>query len=231
MSQELDKESQDFQAVSPLLEYCKSRGLAPIGSTDCGPTFSDLLAASGSPGLVVSDEYCMDWSKSDHRRGLDYLIQRFYYVEVWSWGARPHMELWPVLINFLRIGPILEINAGKGLWAELYRRYKVEHQQENLPDWTATDIDPKKPIGTVEVLDSVAAVAKYPKATTLVTVWPKMGFREALSTFTGPQLVYVGEEDGCTDTFDTSNWTLVTKLSHPRWFAMHDFIFCYRRKE
>ncbi len=142
-------------------------------------------------------------------------------------------------------GPIVEIGAGRGLWAHLLQ---LAGGTVRPTDIAASGLSM---LGTneylhlkegatwthIEALDAVTA-ARTATEPTLLTIWPAyMGSWSgaALKAFTGQRVVYVGESDGgCTgdEPFHeelAAHWTLDSEVAIPQWWGIHDNVWLYRR--
>jgi hypothetical protein len=117
------------------------------------------------------------------------------YAHKWAYSVRPEREQWPKLIEFLSIGPVLEIAAGSGLLAHLLSK-------ELLTPWIATDdaswecpqcADRK--FYDSERMSATDAVLKI-HSETLVVIWPPPYVEDivtAVKNYKGQQILYIGE--------------------------------------
>jgi hypothetical protein len=142
-------------------------------------------------------------------------------------------------------GPIIEIGAGRGLWARLIQlaggTVRVTDEAADGGNMLSTNhyhhLREGQTWTPVERVDAVTA-ARDATEPTLLTVWPSYAMswaHQALVAFKGERVVYVGEGyDGCTadDAFHEElgvRWTLVDELAIPQWDGLHDRVYLYRR--
>jgi hypothetical protein len=166
-----------------------------------------------------------------HRRRM---VTRF------SW-AIPNLE---ALLSIGRVGPIIEVGAGQGYWA--YELAKLEY------GIVATDIAPERG-GTsvaeagkqwfpVQKMSAAAAVKKYAKTHTLLTVWPAYNedwtskMLKAYHAAGGAFVAYVGEgQGGCTADVDFHDFLedaffLFDEVDIPTYHDIGDRLTIWQRK-
>lgn len=132
------------------------------------------------------------------------------------------------------VGPIVEIGAGRGLWAHLLQLNGVEI----IP----TDIEPARmPFTHIETADSLQAVNKFLQlGGCLMSCWPNGASRYvndaiklALSKNLVEKVIYIGEPvGGCTgndELFDIldQNFFLMGIVNIPHWYGVHDRVYLY----
>ena len=170
--------------------------------------------------------------------------KRNNFIAEFGWAV-PTREIIQKIADFVGEQAIVEVFAGKGLWAKLLSLQGVMI--------TPTDQDPKfisplleEKIGTLEAIPHMHILKM--KATTaiksfnpkvLMMVWPpyeKEVSYEALRLFTGDKFIYVGEGDGgCTGDDDfhehlNDHWEERECISIPQWDHIHDRLYLYTRK-
>ena len=127
-------------------------------------------------------------------------------------------------------GSIVEIGAGTGYWAMLLAQAGVEvHAYDNaLRDSLFFPVQ----------IGSVRSVQYHPEAA-LMLCWPpyrKQMANNALRSYQGSQLIYIGEDDyGCcaNDAFFNRlerEWNCVDTVSIPQWDSVHDYVWLYERR-
>jgi hypothetical protein len=132
--------------------------------------------------------------------------------------------------NFAEGGPILELGAGRGLWAHLLRAAGqpviATDPWRNAEQWT-----------DVACADAIVALERQP-ADVLMFIWPSLGrpwAADALRRFEGRQVMYIGEgRGGCTadDAFHdflAVEFTEVATFDIPQWLGVHDRLHFYER--
>jgi len=163
---------------------------------------------------------------------------RMEYVKEFGW-AIPDVDSIFGIAEFATNGfvedtTILEINAGKGLWAYLL--------QLALVPVIPTDSNPWKDSFTrIEKMDAASAVHRF-KPKILMTIWPS--YDESYATvalydflrFGGEKLIYVGEsEGGCTadrrfhEILD-KDFTVERVIYNPCFSGIYDSVTLYERK-
>ena len=181
-----------------------------------------------------------------YQRQIDQLSWlRATFAQVFSW-ARPTPALIEEIIQFVDDDKVIEICAGRGLWARLLTEKKVDivatdncssHHDHNLPKFFE-----------VIVMDGLTAVKRYYKRNVLLLIWPPqdMGGAE-LQAFRGNKFIYIGEprngQTGNSVLFDEldRNWTLVSftpiksfvtkfPLMDTEYTDLDDSLYCYTRK-
>ncbi len=135
-----------------------------------------------------------------------------------------------------KFSPIVEIGAGSGYWASLlekngakvlaYDKYPEENKYKFTHRYTKVEKAGE------EILE------KIDPSYTLLLCWPNydndFGYN-ALKTFKGENLIYIGEpEGGCTGNGKfhkelAKNWELTKEITIPQWDGIHDSIMIYKR--
>lgn len=177
----------------------------------------------------------------EHRH-LGRALLREIFTGNFSW-AIPTRGAIDEIVKFVGTEKVLEIGAGRGLWAKLLKSQGV--------DITATDVGDKgkyykftdeeyRNYTDVEIMDAERAVKKY-KPDILMLVWPPMTPMSgtALETFLrsgGKKVVFVGEdESGCTGDekfFEILNKhyeQTVPEANIKRWDGLWDCLFLYEK--
>ena len=160
------------------------------------------------------------------------LIARDKFVSEYSW-AIPTRKIIAELKNFIGDEIVLEVGAGKGLWAFLLKNVGVQiiATDKNLTENSWTNI---------LKYDAITAINKF-CPNILLIIWPPynspMAY-DALKKFTGDKVIYIGEGYyGCTgdDNYHqllTNEWKLSKKLDCPQWTmcTIQDFVSIYIRR-
>jgi hypothetical protein len=221
----------DIKLISDIMEGKYSSDTSKIGTT-----FQQLLDASDTTLMMPDSVKNLDRVQKDFM----YSLLRHPYVEKWSWAYRPDLVGFQRLQQFIGDDFVLEINAGKALWAELYRRLVAT--DPNRGRWHCTDIQEQPDsFYPVEVLSDVDAIERYTEANVLVSIWPRSGVPDQL--FKGNKLIYVGEKAaGCTGTpsffevnsegkevINQDEWKLVDVIKNNKWYAIHDKCYLFKR--
>jgi hypothetical protein len=151
----------------------------------------------------------------------------------YSW-AIPYKE---VLDMIAALGPIVEIGAGGGYWAQLLR--------ERGADVLAFDLEPDPTRNWFftrqwgPVLQAPATIAGEHQDRTLLLIWPPldepMAF-EALQSYRGDQVVYIGGGQGGVSADDAfhqlleDEWVVMFEDAKPNWEERTDLVTVYRRR-
>ena len=176
------------------------------------------------------------------RANMPIAAKRRFFVDELSW-AIPTEEAISSINQFADNETILEIGAGKGLWAALIqkrggvliatdaesqnRKNKYTHRQGRYRNRAAFTF--------IERIDAHEAIRKYP-CPVLMMCWPTIDSRareDVLDLFEGNQLVFVGETPEENSTFSdrlTRDWTVEKQVAIPTWPGVFDALFLYRRK-
>ena len=156
--------------------------------------------------------------------------------------AIPSKEAIHAILQFADEDLILEVGAGRGLWAKLLNDL---HGKPVVFPTDAHTLDTNlyfrggENWTPIEIIQSVDAIEKYKNCNVLFSVWPSYDeswIGDALVAFRGKKFVYIGEGvDGCTggkNLFSelAENWELVGTHVIPTWVGMHDKIWFYTRK-
>jgi hypothetical protein len=180
------------------------------------------------------------------------------FTHEYSWAV-PSRAVIGGIVAFIGPDQLLEVGAGRGLWAELlrltigYDRLVVTDLCVGIPQsdftekpkieekkaWFEEFVNPNQETFThVLRCSGEHAVRKFVECKALLSIWPYMHpwIGEALEAFTGDKFIYVGEEaGGCTgadNLFDELelHWDLVAILQNPVWHGIHDSVHLYKRK-
>ena len=119
-------------------------------------------------------------------------------TQTFGWAALPNENIWTHILSFLRENIILEIFAGNGFWASVFKSrlpYTSNWILTDSYEWTINDT-----FVPVEKMLAVDAIAKYP-SDVLIMIWPpyETTAYEALRLFTGSKLMFVGCIHSCAD--------------------------------
>ena len=196
----------------------------------------------------IYNEFCvrlksMDWKEKSYFASHI----RDPFVRSFSWAIPYSSTLAKLGTSLKGYSRILEVGAGTGLWAHLLKEL---HGIPVIPtDQSDGNYDRHKQYRycSVEVIDSVAAIAKHDPEV-LLLIWapfsdPGSPFPEppmatnSLKAFKGNLLVWVGEGHGGCNGDDSffkeldENWEYVDQISMPRWYQINDECVIYQRKE
>jgi hypothetical protein len=149
------------------------------------------------------------------------LALRKKLIWAYSW-AIPNGE---AILAIAERSPLIEIGAGTGYWAWILKQAGA--------DVIAFDSDPLQPPHWIDVQHgSSRTVADHPDRT-LFLCWPPYESSmasEALESFTGSRLVYVGEWGGRTADAGfhealSSRWTVTRSVKIPSWPGFRDEVY------
>jgi hypothetical protein len=193
-----------------------------------GPKYrGDALGADFDPDLFMIE-----------RQRREQFLANFAY-------AVPTVEAVQKAVQFAA-GPILEVGAGRGLWAYLIRLENgtIRPTDLHVKGRVMQTSNPYMGLQSgaawlsVEQADAAQAAA-HASEPTLMMVWPSYSDSwagEALKKFTGQRLIYVGEKDGgCTGNDALHDelaaaWVLSSTVRIPQWVGMHDTMWLYQRR-
>jgi hypothetical protein len=165
--------------------------------------------------------------------------RRDKFVSEYAWGV-PSKEAIDKIVEFTGGKPIVEVGAGKGLWAKLLQDAGAQVTATDDFSWeNKKAFDPSQGQFT-EVLDMKnEEAAQLPGHDALMMVWPPYDdpmAQQTLEKFQGDRLVLVGESrGGCTgdDCFHRDlgdQWDLKEHVSIPQWQGIHDDLSLWVRK-
>lgn len=196
------------------------------------------------PGGMSSSLYSEEWRPASHNsmilmdetlsmeerlellhttRGRDQFVQEY------SWAIPDPLSLEFLRGCFPKGTRVVECGAGNGYWANQLDQlgFVIE----------AYDISPR-PNSHFQVIKGNAHASSLSKANVLFLCWPPynepMAF-EALSSFKGDTLIYIGEtEGGCTadeDFFnELENWDRSASFPILSYEGIHDYIHIFERR-
>jgi hypothetical protein len=163
-------------------------------------------------------------------------------------------------------GGIIEVGAGRGYWASLLQKAHgadsiiatdrmpptmagVNSYHPSQPETWREDLEPFRPRRTclqakgtfteVAMMKANDAAGLYP-GRALMLCWPPYDTpmaAEALATYAGNTVIYIGEGyGGCTgnDKFHQlleEQWEAVDNYHIPQWIGIHDYVCIYRRQQ
>lgn len=211
--------------------------LAPVQG---GTTFDDESPWDMLAGLFHS----MAHRTSPERMARNDFVNRL------SWAV-PSRAAIDAIAEFVGDAHVLEVCAGRGLWAALLRARGVSITPTDLHPGhnSSMEISPipvtDRDRTYCEVLErgALGAVATI-DADVLMMVWPPLNHpagAEALRAFSGTRLIFVGEHTddgdptwGCTGDdalheMIAAEWRLHAEIEIPQWEAIHDFVMLYER--
>lgn len=198
------------------------------------------MTVQGNPALEAWREVYGDGSFSGFDRDLleisfsDTYTRRAEVTKRYCFAV-PTDEALDLIASY---GPVVEIGAGTGYWAELLRQRGCDVAAYDIMGESHAKWFPHGLVGHVDVGDASMA-GEHPDRT-LLLVWPYMDAMafDAATAYAhsgGKRLVYVGEgHGGCTATdefFDLlrEEWTEVAEVSIPQWTGIHDYMTVYER--
>lgn len=193
------------------------------------PTWEEIRAAGPEGGR---DPYS--------RAGFE---ARRSFTDNFAWAV-PSPEAVEVIRDFARPGTILEVGAGRGLWAALVTepgRVRVI-ATDAFSSHGMEAVSPEGLYAHVERLSHQEAMAKYGRADVLMLVWSPYNDPMAAETLAlfeqlgGRRLVFIGESEyGCTADdafFDRLNdrWEMVGEVDIPQWQGINDYLSLWERR-
>lgn len=170
----------------------------------------------------------------EYARSFTHAISmRHKFTEEFAW-AIPSEEAIRKIVKF---SPIIEIGAGKGLWARLIQSAGADIIAFDNFSW-----DKDQPV-YFDVQKGTASKAKLYPERTLFLCWPPYDESMALKALVsyhkagGRKLVYIGEgHGGCTgcDKFHEylyHHFDEIDGMGIPQWPGIHDRMTIYKRKK
>lgn len=167
-------------------------------------------------------------------------LRRLEFAVEYAWAV-PSQDAVQKIKAFVAGGLVLEVGAGRGLWARFMRDVGINVRATDRFD----DNDfhhhggvQRGVFTTVEKMSTDEAVHLI-AADVLFLCWPPMTIMAATALwphFKGDRVVYIGERDGgCTGDEEfhkllKRDWDEVAVVYIPRWPGIHDDMTFYRRK-
>jgi hypothetical protein len=143
------------------------------------------------------------------------------------------------LATLAHLAPIVELGAGTGYWAYLLRRRGVDCVAYDLaPPDRLPNPSRFHPFTWTEVAAGDVDVLRHHADRTLFLCWPPYRHplaSQALTSYAGATLVYVGEPAGGRTAdeqfFDllARSWVATQQVALPNWPGTHDQLTVYRR--
>jgi len=174
--------------------------------------------------------------------GADSYRTRLEFVRKYGWAV-PNEEALKTIEAFVGGDKVLEVGAGAGLWAKILSDMGI--------DIVATDIFEEGGYGytqeqahyNIENMNHLKSLECYSDRNVLMLCWPPYDnsmAHEALMSFKGNKLIYIGEGyGGCTgcDAFhnevgtsmSSDKWNLVKEVDIPQWWGLHDSVWLFTR--
>ena len=181
-------------------------------------------------------------------------LYRYQWIDLYkSWALPPTVEQLQHISNIFKDLKILEIGAGKGLWAALLRSVgsdiiATDPSENTAPvmtfDTVTSNDSPQNIHSTytdIERLNCSEALIKYGNISDCLFVCWGVGYptSEEFSHFKGNYVMTIGEEGeeyGCTSTGcletlgDNPDWDLLERINIPQWYGLYDTLAIYQRK-
>lgn len=186
-----------------------------------------------------------------HIFGAEEYGRRSEFTRSMSWAV-PTREAIQQILKWSSGGKIIEIGAGRGLWAKLLRDEGalVEASDPNPPDenhffknWSNEADRDGHVYDQIERVSGEEHASRSETGDTLMIVWPYFEDSgdsdwqaSAVRNFKGDKIVFVGEhEGGATGSPQfwreiNKNWTVAGHVEIPKWAGMHDSVMLFRRK-
>ena len=182
------------------------------------------------------------------RRVMSRAQRRQFFTQELSWSI-PTKAAVDEIVTFTQGQGILEVGAGKGLWAALIQKsgghaipttpwYQARTQKDGLRSYRSQS---RTTFTDVARMDAFQAIQSHPECKTLMMCWPSMDTpppQQVLSAFHGDRFIFVGEKhldsepgpDGLTFRQQLErDWTLTKAIRIPNWPGVYDAVYCYTR--
>lgn len=204
------------------------------------------LATLGVTDAEAENRYFQAWLRLhgrswDGRRGLSYLTRmvdvsrrspnlywkRCQMAGKYSWAVPSDAAL-RCIAEAAGGRRIVDVGAGTGYWAHLlqaagHEAVAVDNGSEPVKStWTA-----------VVRMDATEFLVQQGRPSDVAfTCWPR--HMSWLEHFGGRTLIWIGEEDGCTDWLhpeEYPGWACVTEATIPQWAGINDLLRVYERRQ
>lgn len=183
------------------------------------------------------------------RRVMTRNQRRQFFTQELSWSI-PSQTAIHQIVSFTQSQTILEVGAGKGLWAALIQKsggdvvpttpwYRARTQTDGRRSYRSQS---RTAFTQVERLEAIKAVHAHPECTTLMMCWPSMDTpppQQVLHAFRGDKFIFIGEKHLDTEPIGNEltfrqqlaqDWTLTKTCRIPNWPGVYDAVYCYTRK-
>ena len=227
--------------------YKKAQHKEPLGHNE--ELWKSIQEASIGPhaGRSRKIEYSIeDWNKwQEQEKRRKFFIKKFGF-------SIPSKKAVEKIAEWVKGGKIIEIGAGRGLWARLLSDIGVaveasDYQSILNNTWLAKEEDDVKDENTFHPIQEMHGKehAKLGGASdTLMFVWPD--FREqddgadwqsdAIKIFAGNKIIFIGESEGGATGAPLfweeirKHWTEKEHISIPNWDGIHDYVALYTKR-
>ena len=182
------------------------------------------------------------------RRVMTLNQRRQFFTQELSWSI-PSAAAIQGILSFTNAQAILEVGAGKGLWAALIQKsggqivpttpwYRARTQNDGLRSYRSQS---RTSFTQVARMEAIKAVQEHPECSTLMMCWPSMDTpppQQVLNAFHGDKFIFIGESHLDSDPNGDEltyrqhlhrDWTLAQTIRIPNWPGVYDAIYCYTR--
>ncbi len=195
------------------------------------PTWEDLEKLG--PRKNRKDEDEIDHFVKELRR-------RDKYTKNIAWAV-PDEETIKKIKAFVGGKTVLEVGAGRGLWAKILQKYGIHTRPvDNFSGYGNKEVDQNEENLYTKVENvSGEKVTQQRSSDVLLMIWPPFDNDLAfnvLNNFSGNKFIYIGEREGGANAngnfFDllSEKWNQLTELDIKQWAGIGDSIFFYTRK-
>lgn len=160
-------------------------------------------------------------------------IYRHIYTRTFGWSI-PSREATDSICQFIGTSSVLEIGAGKGLWAAILKCKGIDIIATSIIDGLyCGEDDMQETFTDIEHIDCIQAIDKYPHRDCLFVVWGSGILLPAVTLFKGHKVIVIGEDEhGCTDYLSEDHpiFKYQESIKIPKWQGLWDKVRLYQRR-
>jgi hypothetical protein len=206
------------------------------------PTHQDDIDVENLFNLIAS--YGPDGATA--KANMPIAAKRKFFIDELS-SSIPSRDAIHAILVFTQQEAILEVGAGKGLWASLIQKLggtviATDLISKDNPSQRSLRHQSRPAFTFVERIAPIEAILKYPNCATIMMCWPPFDSpiaERVLAKFEGERFIFIGESHLDTErsgdqlTFRErieQDWVLEKQVNIDTWPGVYDSMFFYRRK-
>lgn len=187
-----------------------------------GPGVSNVMSLSTLLGGRAMADRMIDMRRRDE------------FTKGVSWAV-PSQPVITQLCKWIGENNVLEVGCGKGLWTYLLR---LEGVNVTVTDTKSQEAETGF-VDDIEECEAKDATERHPECNVLFLCWPpydRAMAAEALESFKGDRVIYIGEGNGGCTADDSFHAMLEEQFEDddvieiPQWWGIHDCCMLYKRK-